>query len=326
MTIRACLLGFVLAILGFAQSPAQAQSYPSRPIKMIVPFPAGGPTDSMARIVADRLSSALKQTVVVENRGGGAGGSVGAKAAASAEPDGYTLFLTPPGPISVAPAVFKKLDYDPAKAFVPIVMLISTPLVLVVNPAVLDVKSLQELVAYAKANPGKVVLGTQGYGTAPHLLGELLKLETGVNIVHVPYRGTAAALADLLAGQVQMFFDTTTVVVPQIQSGKLRPLAVTGEARNFQLPEVPTTAEAGFPKLLATFWLGLFAPTGTPAAVIAKLNAAINESFNTDEMRARFAKLGAEMKLGTPESFGSFIAAERARWVGVTGAAGIKVD
>ncbi len=301
MTRRTCLLALLAIALGFAHSPAHTQSYPAKPIRMIVPFPAGGPTNSMARIMADRLSSALGQTVIVENRGGGAGGSVGAKAAAGADPDGYTLFLTPPGPISVAPAVFKNLDYDPAKAFVPVAMLIATPLTLVVNPAALDVKTLPELVAYAKRNPGKISLGTQGYGTAPHLLGELLKLEAKVDIVHVPYRGTAPAMADLLAGQVQMFFDTTTVVVPQIRAGKLRPLAVTSEKRNFQLPEVPTTAEAGYPKLLALFWLALFAPTGTPAAIVARLNAVINESFAADDVRARFAQLGAEMRLGTPE-------------------------
>jgi tripartite-type tricarboxylate transporter receptor subunit TctC len=154
----------------------------------------------------------------------------------------------------------------------------------------------------------------------------LLKLEAKVDIVHVPYRGTAPALADLLAGQVQMFFDTTTVVVPHIRSGKLRPLAVTSEKRNFQLPDVPTTAEAGYPKLVALFWLALFAPAGTPPAIVAKLNSVINESFATDDMRARFAQLGAEMRLGTPDSLGSFVAAERARWVEVTTAAGIKVE
>jgi tripartite-type tricarboxylate transporter receptor subunit TctC len=326
ITKRALVLFAATAALGSALAGAAfAQTYPSRPIKMIVPFPAGGPTDFMARLVADRLSSALAQTIVVENRGGGGGGSVGAKAVATAEPDGYTLLLTPPGPLTVAPAVYKKLDYDPVKDFVPIALLIATPLVLTVNPT-LPVNTLPELVAYARNHPGKISLGTQGYGTAPHLLGELLKLDSGVDIVHVPYRGTAPALADLMSGQVQMFFDTTTVVVPHIRAGKLRPLAVTSEKRNFQLPDVPTTAEAGFPKMVSLFWLGMVAPAGTPAAIVARLNSVINECMQAQDMRTRFADLGAELRLGTPQDLASFITAEITKWTAVTSAAGIKVD
>jgi tripartite-type tricarboxylate transporter receptor subunit TctC len=325
ITKRALVFFLVATAFGFAADATLAQSYPTRPVKMIVPFPAGGPTDFMARLIADRLSSALGQTIVIENRGGGAGGSVGAKAAATAEPDGYTLLLTPPGPLTVAPAVYKKLDYDPVKDFVPIAMLIATPLVLTVNP-VLPVNSLPELVAYAKSHPGKISLGTQGYGTAPHLLGELLKLDAGVDIVHVPYRGTAPALADLMSGQVQMFFDTTTVVVPHIRAGKLRPLAVTSDKRNFQLPDVPTTAEAGFPKMVSLFWLGMVAPTGTPAGIVASLNSVLNETMQAPDMRARFADLGAEMRLGTPQDLATFITAEIKKWTAVTAAAGIKVE
>src|SRR5262249_33018702 len=299
--------------------------YPSRPIKMIVPFPAGGPSDAMARLVADRLSSALAQTVVVENRAGGAGGSVGAQAGATAEPDRHNLLLSPPGPFSIAPAVYKKLDYDPIKDFAPVAMLIAAPLVLVVGPA-LPVGSLTELIEYAKRNPGKISQATQGYGTAPHLFGEMLKMETGIEIVLVPYRGTAPALTDLMAGQVQMFFDTTTALLPHIQAGKLRPLAVTSATRSVRLPEVPTTTEAGFPKLTSLFWLGLAAPAGTPASVITKLNAAINESFRNDDMRSRFAELGAELMLGSPQDFAAYIAEEIKRWTAVTTAAGIKID
>jgi tripartite-type tricarboxylate transporter receptor subunit TctC len=326
MTKRALVRFVAATIFGFAHAgTALAQNYPNRPIKMIVPFPAGGPTDFMARLIADRLSAALGQTIVVENRGGGGGGSVGAKAVATADPDGYTLLLTPPGPLSIAPAVYRKLDYDPVKDFVPIALLIATPLVLTVNPA-LPVHSLPELVAYAKSHPGQISLGTQGYGTAPHLLGELLKLEAGIDIVHVPYRGTAPALADLMAGQVQMFFDTTTVVVPQIRAGKLRPLAVTSEKRNFQLPDVPTTTEAGFPKMVSLFWLGMVAPAGTPADIVARLNSVINESMRAPDVRARFADLGAELRLGTPQDLANLISAEIKKWTAVTSAAGIKVD
>ena len=323
MTKRALVRFVAATVFGFAHAgTALAQNYPNRPIKMIVPFPAGGPTDFMARLIADRLSAALGQTIVVENRGGGGGGSVGAKAVATADPDGYTLLLTPPGPLSIAPAVYRKLDYDPVKDFVPIALLIATPLVLTVNPA-LPVHSLPELVAYARTHPGQISLGTQGYGTAPHLLGELLKLEAGIDIVHVPYRGTAPALADLMAGQVQMFFDTTTVVVPQIRAGKLRPLAVTSEKRNFQLPEVPTTTEAGFPKMVSLFWLGMVAPAGTPAEIVATLNGALNDVLKDPKLLARINELGAEPMPMSPAEFGKLVQSETDKWAKVVKSTGI---
>jgi tripartite-type tricarboxylate transporter receptor subunit TctC len=308
-----------------ARDAAFAQTYPARPIKMVVPFPAGGPTDAMARIVSERLGVTLGQNIVVENRGGGAGGSLGAKTVAAADPDGYTILLTPPGPLTVGPAVHKNIGYDAAKAFAPIGLLIVTPLVMCVSAAV-PVKTLAELVAYSKDNPGKITFGSQGYGTAPHLLTEMLKLETGANIVHVPYRGTAPALTDLLAGQIQMFTDTSTVVIPQIQAGKLRALAVTTPARSGQLADVPTTAEAGFPKLRAYFWLGVVAPAGTATDIVAKLNAAFNDTLRIPETRARLEGLGAEIKTGTPADFAAMLAEELAMWMGVTAAAHIKVE
>jgi tripartite-type tricarboxylate transporter receptor subunit TctC len=326
MLTRRRLLSTALAAAPvFTAGNVRAQTYPSRPIKVIVPFPAGGPTDAMARIVSDRLSVTLKQSIVIENHGGGAGGSIGAKAVISAEPDGYTVLLTPPGPLTVGPAVFRSIDYDPLKVFTPVGLLIVTPLVMCIAPSV-PVKTLAELVAYAKANPGKIVFGSQGYGTAPHLLTEMLKLETGVNIVHVPYRGTNPAITDLLAGQIQMFTDTSTVVIPQIQAGKLRALAVTTPARSERLPDVPTTAEAGFPKLKAYFWLGVVAPARTTADIVGKLNAAFNDSLRAPETRARLENLGAEIKTGTPQEFGTMLKDELAMWQGVTAAAGIKVD
>jgi tripartite-type tricarboxylate transporter receptor subunit TctC len=333
--LSAALVASAMVASAMGLGPAQAQSqlnvqaYPTRPIRMVVPFPAGGPTDAMARIVADRMSSALGQTVVVDNRGGGGGGSVGAKAVATAEADGYTLLLllllTLPGPITIAPAVYKTLDYDPVRNFVPVAMLIATPLILVVHPA-LPVHSLGDLVTYTKSNPGKISFASQGFGTAPHLLGEMLKLDHGAAIIHVPYRGTAPAIADLLAGQVQMFFDTTTVTVPHIRGGKVRPLAATSTTRNPQLPDVPTTAEAGFPKLVSIFWLGLFAPAGTPDGIVEKLNAVVNQAFQAPDIRARFADLGAELKLGPRQEFAAFIAGEIKRWSAITAAAGITVD
>jgi tripartite-type tricarboxylate transporter receptor subunit TctC len=313
------------ALHGIGPAHAQSQAYPNRPIRMVVPFPAGGPTDGMARIISDRLGAVLGQTIVVENRGGGAGGSIGAKFVATSDPDGYTLLITPGGSLTTGPAVHSNIGYDPVKAFVPVAQLIDTTQVVVVHESV-PVKTMAELVAYAKANPGKVTWGSQGFGTAPHLLAELFKLDAGVNILHVPYRGTAPMLAAIVAGEVQMAADPMTTVLPHIQSGKLRPLAVTNARRNPKLPDVPTVIEAGYPKLEATFWLGVVAPAGTPPDIVNKLNAAFRESLAPPETRARLDALGAEIKIGTPAEFEKMLADELAKWTAVVKAANIKVE
>jgi tripartite-type tricarboxylate transporter receptor subunit TctC len=304
---------------------AQSQAYPDRPIKVVVPFPAGGPTDGTARIISDRLGAVLGQTIVVENRGGGAGGSIGAKFVATSDPDGYTVLLTPGGSLTTGPAVHTNIGYDPVKAFVPVAQVIDTPQVVVVHQDV-PVKTMAELVAYAKANPGKLTWGSQGFGTAPHLLAELFKLDAGVNILHVPYRGTAPMLAAIVAGEVQMAADPMPTVLPHIQSGKLRALAVTNARRSPKLPDIPTVIEAGFPKLEATFWLGVVAPAGTPPAIVNKLNAAFRESLAPPETRARLDALGAEIKIGTPAEFGKMLADELAKWTAVAKAANIRVE
>jgi tripartite-type tricarboxylate transporter receptor subunit TctC len=305
-------------------APAHAQSYPNRPIKVVVPFPAGGPTDGMARIISERLGTVLGQSIIIENRGGGAGGSIGAKAVASADPDGYTILMTPGGSLTTGPAVHKNIGYDPFKVFTPVAKLIETPQYICVHPS-LPVKSLAEVAAYAKANPGKINWGSQGFGTGTHLLSELFKLETGADIVHVPYRGTAPMLAAILAGEVQIATDPSTTVLPHIQAGKLRPIAVTMAQRTSKLPDVPTTAEAGYPKLLAAFWLGVVAPAGTPSDIVNKLNAAFRESLNDPPTRARLDALGAEVKIGSPQEFGKFLAEDYALWAGVVKAAHITV-
>jgi tripartite-type tricarboxylate transporter receptor subunit TctC len=310
---------------GIGLAHAQSQAYPNRPIKVVVPFPAGGPTDGTARIISDRLGAVLGQTIVVENRGGGAGGSIGAKFVATSDPDGYTLLLTPGGALTTGPAVHSNIGYDPAKAFVSVAQLIDTPQVVVVHESV-PVKTMAELVAYAKANPGKITWGSQGFGTAPHLLAELFKLDAGVNILHVPYRGTAPMLSAIVAGEVQMVADPMPTVLPHIQSGKLRPLAVTSGTRHPKLPDVPTVVEAGFPKLQATFWLGVVAPAGTPPDIINKLNAAFRESLVPAETRARLDALGADIKIGTPAEFEKLLADELAKWSAVAKAANIKVE
>ena len=312
----------------WSPDPAQAQSsdYPHKqPIKVVIPFPAGGPTDGMARIISDRLGTVLGQSIVIENRGGGAGGSNGAKVVAGAEPDGYTILLTPGGSLTNGPAVHRNIGYDPVRAFTPVALLITAPLILTVHSS-LPVKTVGELVAHARTHPGKVVAGSQGYGTGPHLLIELFKLETGANIVHVPYRGSAPAIIALVAGEIQMFFDSTLTILPPIQSGKARPLAVTTSRRHKSFPELPTMAEAGFPKIQSTFWLGVAAPGGTPPAIVDKLNAAFRETLASPEMRERLAHLSADIAIGTPAEFGKMLAEELALWTGVAKAANLQMD
>jgi tripartite-type tricarboxylate transporter receptor subunit TctC len=279
----------------------------------------------MARIISDRLGTVLGQSIIIENRGGGAGGSVGAKVVATADPDGYTILMTPGGSLTTGPAVHKNIGYDPFKDFTPVAKLIETPQYICVHPD-LPVKSLADVAAYAKANPGKLSWGSQGFGTGTHLLAELFKLETGTNFVHVPYRGTAPMLAALLAGEIQIATDPSTTVLPHIQSGAVRPIAVTMVARSTKLPDVPTTAEAGYPKLVAPFWLGVVAPAGTPADVVDKLNAAFRASLNDPATRALLDALGADVKIGTPREFGELLADEYALWAAVVKAANVKVE
>ena len=311
------------------EQPAQAQDaakdYPNRPIRVIVPFPAGGPTDGLARLLSERLGAVLGQSIVVENRGGGAGGSVGAKAVATAQNDGYTLLMTPGGALTVGPAVHKNIGYDPLKAFVPVGQLIESSQAIGVHPD-LPVKTVADIEAYAKANPGKLAFGSQGFGVGPHLLMELFKLDTGAEIVHVPYRGTAPMLAALVAGEVQMAMDPTTTILPLIQAGKVRAVAVTTPQRSPELPDVPTTIEAGYPKLISTYWLGVVAPAGTPPSIVSKLNAAFRESLDVPETRARLSSLSARVKIGTPEDFGKMLADELALWSGIVKSANIKAE
>jgi tripartite-type tricarboxylate transporter receptor subunit TctC len=324
--IRALALVALAAGLALPSlQPANAQGYPNRPIRVVVPFPAGGPTDTMARIVSDRLGQVLGQSIVIENRGGGAGGSIGAKFVASSDPDGYTVLITPGGSLTTGPAVHANIGYDPAKAFVPVALLMTSPQIVAVHPDV-PVKTLPELVAYAKANPGKITWGSQGFGTAPHLLAELFKLENKVNILHVPYRGTAPMLAAVVAGEVQVVADPTTTALPHVESGRLRALAVTSAQRSPKMPNVPTVAEAGSPKLQSTFWLGVVAPAGTPPEIVNKLNAALRESLALAETRARLANLSADIAIGTPAEFGKMLADELALWTEVVKAANIKVE
>jgi tripartite-type tricarboxylate transporter receptor subunit TctC len=324
ITRRATLAAMLAAAIGPAGA-ALAQTYPARPIKIVVPFPAGGPTDLMARLLADRLSAGLGQSVIVEDRPGGAGGSIGAKAVSTADPDGYTLLLCPTEVLTEVPLVFKNVDYDPIKGFAPIALIMSAPMVLVVTSAV-PAKTLQELAAYAKANPGKVRFGSPGFGTSPHVLGELFKSIVGADMIHVPYRGSAPAISDLLAGQVQMYIDTVTILLPHIEAGRLRAVAVMGDTPSSYLPGVPTAAVGGFPMLQATYTLGLYAPPGTPTAIVEKLNAAANQALTSTTVQAGLRELGATARGGSVSEVTAYMAASARAQAEIVAAAGIRPE
>jgi tripartite-type tricarboxylate transporter receptor subunit TctC len=313
-----------LAVIVAAIGTAAAQSYPARPIKMIVPFTPGGPVDVAARIVSQQLPRSLGQSVVIENRAGAAG-AIGAKAVVSAEPDGYTLLCGNISTLVVLPVVTGNRDYDPAKQLVPIAKVSQNHEVLVVRRA-FPAKSVRDLVAYAKASPGKLNFGSAGVGNATHLAAELFKLRTGTDIVHVPYKGASDAVTALLGAQVDMFFGDISGVLPLLQDGALRALGVSSEARNPLVPDVPTMIESGVPDYVVSTYIGVVAPAGTPAAIIGKLNAAINDSLTSPEAAAAFAKLGAEIKPTSPQDFATFLAAETQKWTQVAKAANIKLE
>ncbi|MGB6537016.1 MAG: tripartite tricarboxylate transporter substrate-binding protein [Xanthobacteraceae bacterium] len=308
----------------FGSGLANAQPFPHKePIKIVVPFPPGGPTDGMARIISEHLQNDLGQTIVIENRGG-AGGGIGGKFVASSSPDGYTLLMTPGGALTTGPAINPNIGYDPEKVFTPVCELIETPLIISVIPT-LAAKSLAEVVVYAKANPGKLIWGSQGFGTAPHLLAEMFRLKAGINMLHVPYRGTGPLLNAVLAKQVQIIADPSTTSLPYIQAGNLRPIAIAGSERDPALPDVPTVAEEGFPKLQAPFWLAVVAPAGTPPDVIDKLNHAFRDALAAPDTIKKLKALGAAPKIGTPQELGTMLARELAQWKAVVQAAHIEM-
>jgi len=291
--------------------PQQARAdYPERNIKIIVPFSAGGFSDSVARLVAEGISSQLKASVVVENKPG-AGGNLGAAIAARAEPDGYTLFLGNVATNAVNPNIYRNLEIDPAKAFVPVSLVVKTPNLVAVNND-LPVKSIKELVELATKEPGKLNYGTPGTGTSGHMTGEMFKSRAGVDIVHIPYKGTPPALADLMGGQLQVTFDNVTSLAPHANAHRIRPLAVSSKTRSPLLPDVPTLAEAGYPGFEATSWAGIVAPAGTPQAIVDMLNQAINKTISTDAFKQKMN--GGEVTPMSPAAFGEFIAADRKQW------------
>jgi tripartite-type tricarboxylate transporter receptor subunit TctC len=323
---RAALLAAAGALLSIA-GPVRAQPYPSRPLKIIVPFTPGGSTDVLARALGVELSRSLAQPVVIENVPG-AGGSVGAERAAKAAPDGYTLLMGHTGTLAINPSIYPALGYDPVRSFAPVAWVARVPNVLVVGSG-FPARDLKEFVAVARSRPGKLAYGSGGNGSAAHTAMEFLKLRTGISLLHIPYRGTAPSVTDLLAGQVQVLFTGLPALLPHIRSGRLKPLAVSSAQRLEALPEVPTVAETGVPGthgFEADQWYGLAAPAGTPAAAIALLNEHVNKALASEAVRARLATEGAQATPATPQAFGELIAREIPRWARVVKAARITQD
>jgi len=311
-----------LLALGLGLGIAVAQDYPNQTIKLVVPFTAGGPVDSLGRVIAQHLSSRLGQSIIIENRTGG-GTSIGAKAVAVSPPDGYTLLFMGPN-VAYYPVLFPTLEFDPAKSLVPVATAVTWSHVMAVAPSI-PAKNVAELVAYAKANPGKLAFGF-GLATMPHILGETFRQATGIEILSVPYRGGEGARADLLGGRIHINIAPVPQLLPLIREGKIRPIAYSGPRRSPDLPDVPTMTESGLPQVgfNPDVWMGIFAPAGTPSAVVDKLNREINAVLKSDEMAPTLKRFGYEAKITTPAEFEVFFAAEILKWPPVLRAAGLK--
>ena len=303
---------------------AQAQGFPTKPLTLVVPFPAGGPTDAMARVLALKLGERLGQQVVVDNRAG-AGGGIAAEQVARAPADGHTLFFGTTGTMAINPSLYTKLRYDPIKDFAPVSLMATTMNVLVAHPGV-PAKSLPDLLMLAKAKPGDLTYASAGNGSSNHLSGELLKSSSGVQITHVPYKGSAPALVDLLGGRITMMFDTVAQQTQHIATGKVTALAVTGPKRSPLLPDVPTAQEAGLKDFDVTIWFGVLAPAGTPSPVIDRLNREIVNVMSSDEMKKRMMQDGAEARPTTPAELASLIKRDTAKWGPVVKASGASLD
>ena len=319
--LRAAPVLFALALVSGEFAPARAQSYPSKTIKLVVPFGPGGPTDVAARVVSQIVPSALGQSVVIENRPG-AGGATGTKSVATADPDGYTLLIGTSATLGVVPALVKNPGYDPIKSFTAVAKVSDSTTILIVHPN-FPANSVGELVNYAKANPGKLSYASAGAGNQTHLAAELLTARAGIKAVHVPYKSGAEMVTAVLGEQVQMAFPDISILLGLIKEKKLKALAVTSGTRHPQLPDVPTMAESGIADYVTTFWTGVMAPAGTPASIVGALNSAIAGGLRTPQMQENFTRIGAQPAPGTPADFASFIAAETRKWSAIAKTAGI---
>lgn len=309
----------VLAPLG-----ATAQSYPTKPIRLVVPYAPGGAAGAVGRILADRMGASIGQPVLVDHRPGG-GTLIGNDMVAKAAPDGYTLVMGTITSHAIVTSLNTRVPYDPEKDFAPISLIASLPFVLVTHPSV-PVKSVRELVSMAKTRPGHFTFGSAGNATSNHLAGELFKSVAGISMVHIPYRGSAPAMVDLLGGQISMMFDLTPTALPQIAAGKVRALAITSPKRSPMTPDLPTMAEVGFPGVEVVSWFGILAPAGTPPTIVNFLNAEIVKAMQAPDVRTLMAGLGAEAITSTPQEFAAYISSERAKWAGVVRQAGIKPE
>ena len=325
ITRRVLLSTIAVAAGAMAARSAYAQGgYPDKLIKMIVPAPAGGQTDVLARLLAQKIQAAVGQNVIIDNRGG-AGGALGARALAAAEPDGYTLFYGNTSTLAVIPAVSKNPGYDPAKNFAPIASVSESYMILVVHPSS-PWKTVAELVAHAKANPGKLNFGHAGAGNVTQLTGEMFRSLAKIDFVGVPHKGGAESITGLLGQQVDFLFESPVVLLPLIRDGKLRALGVTSAKRQAPIPDVPTMVEAGVPGFVATLLTGIVAPAGTPTPVIDKLNGAINETLKAPDMTELLTKFGSEARIGSPQEFATFLAGETRKWAAIAKAANVSID
>jgi tripartite-type tricarboxylate transporter receptor subunit TctC len=323
MKWRAVLSGIAAVLL--LASQAQGAEYPSRPIKLVVPYAAGGPTDVLGRMIGEYLGRDLKQVVVVENKAG-AQGAIGAETVARADPDGYALLFTAASLFVLNPVLYKKLSYDPVKDFRMLALITELPVVMEVHPSV-PATSVAEFVAYAKQNPGKLNFGSAGVGSTIHLAGEMFKQMAGVDLVHIPYKGAGPALSDLLAGNVQLMFDTLGTAIPPVKAGMLRPLGVSSAKRIEELPDVPTIAESGYPDYLVSVWYGIAAPSKLPDEVADRLRASLDRALNDEAFRASLAKVGfPPMRPQSQAAIDKFVADDRARWTAVAKSLNISLD
>ena len=320
--IRWGLAAVVTALL--SAGSARADGFPERPVRIVVPYAAGGSNDVVARLVGQRMTEIWGQQVIVDNRAG-AGGNIGTDAVAKAAPDGYTLLLTAPGPLTVNQNLYRSLPYKPEVDFAPVALVASVPIVLMVNPGV-PAKSVAELTALAKGRPGQINFGSSGNGTTNHLAGELYKTLAGITIVHVPYRGAAPAMNDLIGGHIQMMFDNMPAVMPQAKAGTVRALAVAGTERSKLFPDLPTMQEAGVAGFEASAWFGLVAPAKTPPEVLKTLEETVVAALKSPDVIEKLGELGAEPGTLTGERYRAFMADEVSRWAKVIAASGAKID
>jgi tripartite-type tricarboxylate transporter receptor subunit TctC len=316
------LIALVLCSIFVGAAGAQ-EAYPSRPVRFILPFPPGGGTDILGRVIAERLSANLGQPVVTENRGG-AGGNVGAEAAAHSAPDGYTIVLVAPS-LAISPSLYSKLNYDPVKDLAPVSLVATVPNVMLTQPSV-EAKNLQEFIALARARPGAMNYGSGGAGTSNHLAGELFNIVTGAKLVHVPYKGVNLAMQGVLAGEIHLVFIGIPAALPHIKAGRLRALALVAPERSPALPEVPTAAEAGLKDFEVTTWYGVMTPAGTPRPIVTRLNAELGKIMHTADVKERLAGLATDPLTSTPEEFAAYLKQEIAKWGDVVRKANLKAD